>query len=159
MLIVRCGLGKPCLVIVSVKMAHLHYTAINGEPVGMDIKQRHEDAHHDTAVMKILILVNFLDDNNLAVGRGYDNPLCVLHSKLADGAAEEIQDNKPYNAKHHGKRPEWYLGVECLPQHYANGYDEECTVYKGVCAFTVYAYFLYTFKILYSLSHYGFFAI
>ena len=74
---------------VAVLMADGLDIPVDGEPVGVDIEQRHEDGDHDALLAEVLILVHRLTDDHLAVGRGHDDTLCVA-IEIADGTAEEI---------------------------------------------------------------------
>ena len=87
------SLWQPCLFEVSVVMAHHLYESLHGKPVGMDIGDAHEDADHQTTVVEIFVLLHFLDDDDMAIGRGNNNIVRHLSLVNADGATEKIDNN------------------------------------------------------------------
>ena len=154
MLVLRSGFGQPCLVVVAVEMLGRYDMSVNGKPVGVDIEQRHEDADHDAAVVEIVVLLHLLYDDNLAVCRRDNHAQSVVTLReLTDGATEEIEHHGPHYAEDDGENPERELCLERLPENHGDGDEDKGAIDQGVCAFTVYAYLLYAFQFLYSLSH------
>ena len=92
-LILRGSLGKPCTHEVAIMMTHLTHDSLHGKPVGMDIGDAHEDADHQTTVVEIFVLLHFLDDDDMAIGRGNNNIVRHLSLVNADGATEKIDNN------------------------------------------------------------------
>ncbi len=74
-------------------MAYKFHLAVNGEPVGMDIGDAHEDRDHQALVVEILVLVDLLNDDNLTVGGSHDELVGVLGGEIAYRTAVEIDYN------------------------------------------------------------------
>ena len=62
---------------ISILMFHKFHFAIHRKPVGMHVEKAHKDANHQTAIMEIFVLIDLLNNNNLAIG-GCDNNLFGL---------------------------------------------------------------------------------
>lgn len=90
--VLAAGFRQPGLMEVAVVMAHHLDVAIDGEPVGMDIGDTHEDGNHEPSVVEVLVLLHFLDDHHLAVGRR-DHRVLRFAVEQADGTAEEVDDD------------------------------------------------------------------
>ena len=55
-----------------------------------NIEQTHENGNHQTAVVKIFILVHFFDNNNSAIGRSHYDVVSVLDAEITDGATKKV---------------------------------------------------------------------
>ena len=66
----------------------------------MHVEQAHEDAHHHSTVVEILVLHRLLHHNHTAVRRSHHNTL-RLTLKGSDGALEEVQQNSIENSTHY----------------------------------------------------------
>ena len=150
MLVLLACLGQPRLVEVAVLVMDELHLAVDRKPVGVHVEQTHEDGNHQSAVVEVFVLLDFLYDNHLAVGRCHDNLGCIFLTKISDRTFEEIKHNAVYCPKHYQETPERNLGVESLPQHDCYGHDGEQAVYQCVISFAMYSYFLY---FLYSFPH------
>jgi hypothetical protein len=62
--------------------------------------------------VKILIFLYFLDNDNLAVGRGNDNLFGVVAVEIAYRGAIEVEHDKIYRAEYCGECPERNFRVE-----------------------------------------------
>ena len=95
---------------VAVLVVHELNPSVNGEPVGVDVEQAHEDAYHEALVVEVFCFFHFLYDNNLSVGRSHDN-LVGLAFKESFGASEEVEYYGVYNTEDHNVAPEHELAV------------------------------------------------
>ena len=66
--------------------------SVNRKPVGMDIKQRHENGNHNPFVMEILVFLYFLKYYYLSVGWSNDQSFSVSVEE-ADGTPKEVDHN------------------------------------------------------------------
>ena len=139
MLVLLACLWQPRLVVVAVLVLDEFHLAVDGEPVGMHIPQTHKDTDHESLVMEILVLFDFLNHHDATVGRSYDDVLGVVGAKVADGAAIEVGGDTIYGAEHNKECPEGYLCVEHEPQHNGYGYQSYGTIEKGVGTLAVYS--------------------
>ena len=100
----------------TILMMHQFHLSVNREPVGMHIKEAHEDADHHALLVEILILFHFLHHDNLAVSRSYDDVFrLVFLVKDTDRTAEEIDNNAIYDAENCYKAIERYVCLEGTP--------------------------------------------
>ena len=104
--VVRTGLGQPGSLETAVVMLDELDGAIGGNPVGMDVEQAHEDAHHQTPVVEVFVLLHLLHYHDLAVGRSHDNALGVAIEDT-DGTAEEVDDDEIDDATQCQDDPEY----------------------------------------------------
>ena len=90
--IFQTGFGKPSLMEVTIFMLDRLDMAVNRKPVGMDIKQRHENGNHNPFVMEILVFLYFLKYYYLSVGWSNDQSFSVSVEE-ADGTPKEVDHN------------------------------------------------------------------
>ena len=58
------------------------------------LEKAHKDANHQTAIMEIFVLIYFFYNDNLAVGRGYDNLFgLVSFRETAHRTTVEVEHN------------------------------------------------------------------
>ena len=114
LVLITC-LGKPSLVEVTVLMLHLFYYTVNREPIGMNIEETHEDAHHDALLLEILILKDLLNHYHLTVSRSHDKVIRLICTEQTYRATEEVQHNTPYCTEDDNKDSKWYVTVERPP--------------------------------------------
>ena len=105
-LIICAGFRQPSSLETTVLMVNAAHRAIDRYPVGMNVEQTHEDAHHDAAVVEILVFLDLLYDHHSAVARSYDHALSVLSEKTY-WATEEIDHYKVHHCTgyHKAKKP------------------------------------------------------
>ena len=114
-------LRKPRLVESTILMMYEFYLAINREPVGMHVEKAHEDTYHDTTLMEILVLVNFLNHNDATISRSNNDIFRVILSEIADRTTEEVYNDTIYCREDNSKAIKWNVGLERTPQ-----YDTDC---------------------------------
>ena len=102
MLVLLAGLRQPSLMIVTVEMLYELHLSIDREPVGMDIQRTHKDRDHESLIMKIRVLLDFLDDHNLSIGRSHHEFVGVA-VEIADRTTVEVEGHQPCCAKDEGE--------------------------------------------------------
>ena len=124
-LVLLARLRQPCLVEVAVVVGYGLHFAVNGEPVGVYVKETHEDAHHDATLVEVDILVDFLDYYYAAIGWSYYQARCVFFGEEAYGAAEEVDDDAVYGAHDCREAPERHLAVYETPKQQRDCCDND----------------------------------
>ena len=94
--------------VVAVEMLYKLHLAVDGEPVGMYVERTHEDRNHQSFVVEILVLLCFLNHDDLAVGRCH-NEFIGVAIEVADRTAVEVERHHPGCAKDEGKDYERYF--------------------------------------------------
>src|SRR5574344_1089126 len=77
---------------ITILMFYHLYLAVNGKPVGVDIKQTHKDGNHKTFFVKVFILFDLFYHYDFPIGRSYDDFFGVF-IVVTDRAAEEVDDD------------------------------------------------------------------
>ena len=95
-LVVRTGFGQPRFHEFAVLVSHFLDGAVYGIPVSVYVDQTHEDRNHQATVVKIFVFLDFFNNYNFPVGRGYYDLFSVLTEK-ANWAAEEIYQYAVYD--------------------------------------------------------------
>lgn len=101
--------------IVSVLVMHEFHAPIHREPVGVNIKETHEDAYHEPAIVKIFVFFYLFYNHHFAVGRSHDNIVGVVVREISDGTSVKICGYTIYSSRSKQEQPEWYFGVKRLP--------------------------------------------
>ena len=83
----------------------------------MNVEKAHEDAHHDSALMEVFVLLHFLNHHDATVSRGNNDILRVLFSEIADRATEEINYYTIYCREYKSKAIERNVSLERTPQY------------------------------------------
>ena len=121
-------LGQPGLVEVAVEVLDELHAAINGEPVGVYVPQTHKDAHHDTAVVEVPVLVDLLDNDNLSVGRSNHNALRIVGSEVAYRTSVEVGYYGIDGSEDSNENGKWYLRVERIPENECQSHKQYASV-------------------------------
>jgi hypothetical protein len=100
------------------------YLAVNREPVGVYVPKVHEDADHDTRLMEVFVLLNFLNYDDATICRSYYDIVCVLLLEISNRTTEEIYDDTIDSNCNYSKTIERNVGLEGTPQYYTDCYDE-----------------------------------
>ena len=140
-LVFLARLRQPRLVEIAVEMVNRLHLPIHRKPVGVDIEKAHENRNHQPSVVEIFRFLDFLDDNDLSVGRRDNDSLRVFLRKIANRTAEEIDDNGVCRTENHDEQPEPNLRVE-PPQQQRHGSNHDEAPDERVVSFTVYSDFL-----------------
>ena len=125
------------------------HLAIDRKPISMNIQRTHEDADHEAFIVEILVLLSFLDDHNLTIGRCHHKFLGVT-IVIADRATVEIECHHPGCTKNEDKSPKRYRRLDEKPKHTAYSKDGQHAQRKFVGALTMDTNFLQFF---YPCSH------
>ena len=96
--------------LISLMVSSILDRAVNGNPVGVDVEEAHEDADHHATVVEIDILLSLFHYNHLAVGRSHYNAL-RLSLEGADGTLEEVQQDTVENGTNRNTDVE---GIACF---------------------------------------------
>ena len=136
-LIICTGFGEPSSLKATVLMINAAHCTIDWHPVGMNVEQAHEDAHHDAAVVEILVFLDLFYDHHPAVARSYDHAVSVLGEKTYR-ATEEIDHYEVHHrAGYHKPKKPWTRKAYCPTHQQAKRSQTNGTPYEGRCAFTM----------------------
>ena len=87
--VLGAGFGQPCALMASVLMFGHEHGALDRIPVGMHIEWRHEDAHLQALLVKILMLLGGFHHYDSAVRRR-DEQIIIAHLHNTRWIAEEV---------------------------------------------------------------------
>ena len=140
-LVLFARLGQPSFVEIAVVMADMLDGAVDGNPVGVDVEETHEDAHHDAAVVEIFCLFRLFHHDDLAVGRRqYESFRLALES--ADGTLEEVQQDGIQNSAYRYADVERKSGIEDVEYGKVEHPKHDGAPEKRGLSFVMKAYFL-----------------
>ena len=148
-LVLGAGLRKPGLHEISLLVEHRLDTAVHRIPVGMDIRDAHENGDHQPPVMEIFTLVHLFQHHNPPVGRGYHRAFRRTVEN-ADGTTEKIE-HPPVedNAARQQDCRDVHIAHQAGYQHIQQQQREK-SYHKDVGTFTMNPYLLQLLQLAHS---------
>jgi hypothetical protein len=103
---------------------HELYLTVNREPVSVYVPKIHEDAYHDTRLMEVFVLLNFLNYDDTTVGGSHNDIIRIILLEISDRTTEEVYDYTINCNSDYCKTIERNVGLEGTPQYYTDCYNE-----------------------------------